>query len=213
MGRTIHYNVLLNIPDAGANATGRFQDTDPNALLDDNSKVWAVFNTSDPSHEHWDPLPALVGGRADSASLQQGDNIFIAFGEKFLQTGGAAKVQSLQVAVTFGRALSRGAAQVNASPFGPNNNPTSLFLAQFTAPTETHNYQDNDPQQTKYTVNWYVLNLGTITDPARRNHNPYTFIVGALATTATANYSFSHDPEVDVGTDQSLEQPVYAAGV
>ncbi|MFN7936561.1 MAG: hypothetical protein U0R19_24780 [Bryobacteraceae bacterium] len=209
MGRIIHYNLLLNFPRTGAPATGRFQDTSATALLDDNSKVWAVWNDNDPHNKHWDALPPLRGGRPDSVKLRPQDHIYLAIGEKY-PLGTQPQLTSIQVAVAFGRSLSRGATEVLASPFGAASNPVALFLGQFPTTAnppgmtkESYNYTDKDNSQ--WTVDWYIIQPGSVTDsaPAQAPHK-YTFLVGAIAQTASGTYTFAHDPEVDVGTEQAL---------
>lgn len=209
MGRIIHYNLLLNVPANNAPANGRFLAKDPNGLLDDNSQVWAVWNDSDPHNKHWEPLPPIPGSRPDSAILHQDDHIYIAIGEKYATNGGSPQVTSVQAAVTFGRALARGASETIASPFGAATNPAALLLGHYpdtTVPpsmtSETYAYPDGQ------SVTWYIIQPGSVTDNApAANRHKYTFMVGVIVTTRSGQtYTFTHDPEVDVGTDQALAQ-------
>ena len=212
MGRTITYNILLNFPGSNGVATGRFQDRGPNAQITDNSRTWQQM-----INNQWAPLPALVGGRVDSARLLKDDQIGIAFGEK-RPAGTARQVQSIQAAVVIGRSLDRNAAQGIASPFG-GANPTALFIGQtsggegsatlgFSGP-----FAVTDQDGSQWTVEFYVLNLGSVTEQVANPRQPshYTMMVAANVVMANgATLSFAHDPEVDVGTEQSM--PASASG-
>ncbi|MBL8177055.1 MAG: hypothetical protein JNK48_20445, partial [Bryobacterales bacterium] len=150
--------------------------------------------------------------RADSAKLLTGDEIFIAIGDKHPQ-GASGSVQSIEVAVTFGRALARGGGQNLATPFSANGGPQALFLGAYppvqgmsVLSTESYQYQDKDGSL--WTVDWWVLPLGAVADaPPSQHQDPFTFMVGArVVTNSQATLYFSHDPEIDVGTEQALGQ-------
>ncbi|MFN7936562.1 MAG: hypothetical protein U0R19_24785 [Bryobacteraceae bacterium] len=212
MGRAITYNILFNFPAANAPASGRFQDRGANAQITDNSRTWQQL-----INNQWTPLPVLVGGRIDSTLLLKDDQVGVAFGEKRL-TGMPRQVQSIEAAAVIARSLDRNAAQGIASPFGPATNPTTLFIGQTTGGASSSSmgfsgpFTITDKDGTQWTVEFYVLNLGAVTEQVANSRQPshYTVMVAANVTTANGTFSFGHDPEVDVGTESSM--PAVAAG-
>ena len=212
MGRIITYNILFNFPGANGVATGRFQDRGANAQVTDNSRTWQQM-----INNQWTPLPVLVGGRIDSTLLLNDDQVSIAFGEK-RPAGSPRQVQSIQAAVVIARSLDRNAAQGIASPFGSTTNPTTLFIGQTTGGVGSSSlgfagpFSITDKDGSQWTVEFYVLNLGTVTEQVSNPRQPshYTAMVAANVQTANGTFSFGHDPEVDVGTEQSM--PATAAG-
>ncbi|MBS1826980.1 MAG: hypothetical protein JST93_16800 [Acidobacteria bacterium] len=212
MGRTVNYNILFNFPAANGAANGRFQDRGRNAQLTDNSRTWQQMVNG-----NWVAMPSLVGGREDSTVLLKDDQIALAFGEK-RPVGAPRQVQSVQVAAIVTRALDRNPTQVAASPFGVAGNPTALFTGQTTGGASSPTlgfagpFQITDQDGSVWTVEFYVLNLGTVTEQVVNPRQPsrYSVVVAANVTTAAGTFSFSHDPEVDVGTEQAT--PAVASG-
>ncbi len=213
MPRQINYNILLNFPQGNGNATGRFQDKSRNARVDDNSRTWNRFDTT--LNPPWFPMPVLLGQREDSVVLLNSDSIAIAFGEKRLVTrqnpNPPRQVANIQVAATISRALDRQPTEATASPFGPRNNPTTLFLGSAPGGSGSSTmdfagpFSITDNDNSNWIVEFYVLQLGAVTEVVSNVNTPsrYTIMLGAIVqTTGGQTFSFGHDPEVDVGTDQ-----------
>ena len=214
MGRTITYNILFNFPGANGVATGRFQDRGANAQITDNSRTWQQLIGG-----QWSPLPALVNGRPDSALLLSDDSVAFAFGEK-RPVGAARQVQSVQAAAVIARSLDRKAAQAIASPFGPSTNPTTLFIGQTTGGVSSSTlsfagpFTITDKDGSQWTVEFYVLNLGAVTEQVANPRQPSHYTVMVAANVVIGNgmtISFGHDPEVDVGTEQAMPATAMAA--
>ena len=207
MGRAITYNILFNFPGANGVATGRFQDRGASAQITDNSRTWQQLIGT-----QWSALPVLVGGRVDSTLLLKDDEVGLAFGEK-RPAGTDRQVQSVQAAAVIARSLDRNAAQGNASPFGPTTNPTTLFIGQTTGGVSSSSlnfagpFNMTDKDGSQWSVEFYVLNLGAVTEQVANPRQPshYTVMVAAnVVMTNGTTISFGHDPEVDVGTEQSM---------
>jgi hypothetical protein len=207
MPRTVRYNILLDFSQSVTTATGRFQMPSPTALLEDNSRTWICQVDGGP----WQAVPPVPGKSPDSAQLQADDAVSFCFGDKYLTTGGSASVSIISVAVTFGRANQNANSQRIASPFfATGGGPKCLFSGHYAGQTGAGitklppaYYTDKDGKQ--YTVDWYQLDAAAVNPPSDSPRGKYEFMIGANAVTyANANYSFGHDPEVDIGNFGAL---------
>ncbi|MBL8177054.1 MAG: hypothetical protein JNK48_20440 [Bryobacterales bacterium] len=197
MPRQINFDILFNF--SGRN--GRFLDRDPNANDDDNSRFW----TSAGANGVRVPVPPILNRRLDSVTLGTNDTVTVRFGYKQRVRRGDPMptpiVQRLDAAVTIGRRLDDGQPPQNiASPFG--GVPQTVFVGSL-ATMELETQQDTDRDGSSDVTFFYKLPLGTVTEAGNSaNPSQYAMMIGANVQTANGSFSFGHDPEIDVGTEQ-----------
>lgn len=202
-GRSINYNLLLDMPQANGAASGRFQQRDdPDTNILDNSRTFVAL-----SNNVWSIVNA--NGREDRVALGPGDNLCVAVGEK-VPAGAAQQVRRIRLNATVSFRPSAGRTLPPGSPFGPAANPRAAFSGVFPADGDmpllvrvtVQGVLDGDGN--RYDTYWYLLDLGRVRGNAQ---GQYELAIGAeVTTTAGTQLTFSHDPEVDVGTDPTGEE-------